>query len=120
MQVLQVIAGSLGVSGDEMEETDDDPADENVPTSDINEEELIAAKNEFERDFIERHRPLFPENLSPERYLNTKPMKILLRDIQSKWDSCLYRYKPRPVPLGIRDKAKKLLEVLESQGIIRH
>ena len=106
-QVLQVIASALGDTSDiDSDDNDDDIESE----AEVNEEELIAGKNEDEREFIQKHRTLFSENLSPDRYLYSKPMRIMLKDIRSKWDERLYRYKPRPVPLGIKDKAKKLPE----------
>ena len=47
------------------------------------------------------------------------PLEILHREINGKLDPKLYPYKPRSIPFHIKDKAKSLLNNLESQGFIR-
>ena len=43
---------------------------------DIDKNELIEQKTEFEKKFILKHRSLFSESLSPDRYIQAPPMTI--------------------------------------------
>ena len=48
------------------------------------------------------------------------PMRIKLKQsLSSKLDPSLYRFKPRTIPLHIKEQAQQLLDNLEKQGIIR-
>ena len=61
----------------------DDPYSVNVGP-DIDEDELIAQKTEFERKFILKHRSLFSESLSPDRYIRAPLMKISIKNSPDK------------------------------------
>ena len=88
--------------------------------SDVDEETLIQQKSPYEQKFIREHRQLFSESLNPSRYLKCPPMKIKLKQsLSSKLDPSLYRFKPRTIPLHIKEQAQQLLDDLEKQGIIR-
>merc|ERR1712240_60971 len=52
--------------------------------------------------------------------LKVPPMKIKLKQsLLSKLDPSLYRFKPRTIPMHIKEQAQQLLNDLEKQGIIR-
>ena len=81
---------------------------------------LINQKSLYEQKFIREHRQLFSESLKPSRYLKCPLMKIKLRQaLSSKLDPCLYRFKPRTIPMHIKAQAKQLLDDLVTQDIIR-
>ena len=112
-------ADSEGKSDDVVEDApDDELGDDDLVDPIVDEEALIESKTEMERRFIRRHRDLFSETLGPDRHLSVEPMRILLQGLKSN-DPRLYQYKPRQIPLHIRERAKALLDGLESQGIIR-
>ena len=47
-------------------------------------------------------------------------MKIKLKQsLSNKLDPSLYRFKPRAIPMHIKEQPQQLLEDLEKQGIIR-
>ena len=47
-------------------------------------------------------------------------MKIKLKQsLSSKLDPSLYRFKPKAIPMHIKEQAQQLLDDLEKQGIIR-
>merc|ERR1712074_365353 len=83
------------------------------------EKELISQKTKLEQSFIHKYRDVFSESLSPYRFLQTKPMRILLSDTREMWNRRLYVHKPRPIPANIRKKARTLIDKLLKQGIIR-
>ena len=83
------------------------------------EEDLIKSKTDFERAFINEYRCVFSESLSPNKFLNSEPMRIMLKNVRKEWNSRLYCFKPRPIPFNIRKKARQLIDKLLSQGIIR-
>ena len=86
----------------------------------VDEEALIKQKSPYEQKFIREHRELFSKTLNPSRYLRCPPMKIKLKQsLSSKLDPSLYRFKPRTIPLHIKEQAQQLLDDLEKQGIIR-
>ena len=96
---------------------DDDPDSISVGP-DVDEDELIAHKNEFERKFILKHRSLFSESLSHDRYLQAPPMHISIKNSPDRSrDPALYHFKPRPIPLNIKPQAKGMLSQLELQGV---
>ena len=97
---------------------DDEGVDEHEVTQE-EEKELINQKTELEQFFIHKYRDIFSESLSPFRFLQTKPMRILLSDTREMWNSRLYIHKPRPIPANIRKKARTLIDKLLKQGIIR-
>ena len=74
------------------------------------EEELIKQKSEFERMFINKYREVFSESLSPIKFLNSEPIKILLSDVRKEWNSRLYCYKPHSIPFNIRKKVRTLID----------
>ena len=118
--ILEAIGTEYIYSITETEEMVDEEGglDEHEPTVQ-EEEELIKQKSEFEKAFIKEYREVFSESLSPVKFLNAKPMKILLNEVRKEWNSRLYCYKPRPIPFNIRTKARQLIDKLLSQGIIR-
>ena len=61
------------------DDSDDDPDCTDVGP-DIDEDELIAQKTEFERDFILEFRNLFSESLSPNQYLGALSMRISIQN----------------------------------------
>merc|ERR1711867_431744 len=63
------------------DDDDDDDPDSTSVGPNVDEEELIAQKTEFERKFILEFRSLFSETLSCNRYLRAPPMKISIRII---------------------------------------
>ena len=78
-QVLEEdLAALVNNSPGESDDGDDDLDDADTGP-DIDENELIAQKTEFERDFILEFRDLFSESLSPNRYLRAPPMRISLK-----------------------------------------
>ena len=86
----------------------------------IDEEELINTKSKYEQKFIREFRQLFSETLNPSRYLKCPPMKIKLKQaLSSKLDPSLYKFRPRLIPMHIREQAQQLLNDLVEQGIIR-
>ena len=98
------------------EEEDDGIAEEKA----IDEEELIKMKSPYEQKFIREFRQLFSETLNPSRYLKCPPMKIKLKQaLSSKLDPSLYKFRPRLIPMHIREQAQQLLNDLVEQGIIR-
>ena len=73
---------------------DDDPDSINVGP-DVDKEELIAQKTEFERKFIFKFRSLFSESLSPDCYIQAPSMCISIKNSPDKSrDPALYRFKP--------------------------
>ena len=104
-------------------EEDSDPEEEDdgiAPDKAINEEELIKTKSPYEQKFIREFRQLFSETLNPSRYLKCPPMKIKLKQaLSSKLDPSLYKFRPRLIPMHIREQAQQLLNDLVEQGIIR-
>ena len=73
---------------------DDGPDSANVGP-DIDEDELIAQKTEFDRNFSLKFRSLFSESLSPDRYLQALSMCISIKNSPDKsCDPALYRFKP--------------------------
>ena len=58
---------------------DDDPDSAKVGP-DIDEDELIAQKTEFERNFILKFRNLFSETLSPDQYLRDPLIRISIKN----------------------------------------
>ena len=101
------------------DDDDDDPDSTSVGPN-VDEEELIAQKTEFERKFILEFRSLFSETLSRNRYLRAPPMKISIKDSPNRSrDPALYRFKPRPIPANIKPQARGMMTQLESQGVIR-
>ena len=102
----------------DQEEEDNDGIDK--MDKDVDEESLIKQKTHYEQKFIREHRGLFSETLNPSRYLKCPPMKIKLKQsLSSKLDPSLYRFKPRTIPMHIKEQAQQLLNDLEKQGIIR-
>ena len=86
----------------------------------INEEALIEEKTEFEKTFILKHRSIFSESLSPNRFIKAPPMEISLRnDPNCANDPSLYRFKPQSVPAQLKSQSRDLVGDLESQGVIR-
>ena len=76
------------------DDSDDDPNSTNVGPN-VDEEELIAQKTEFKRNFILEFRDLFSESLSPSCYLRAPPMRISIKDSPKRSrDPALYRFKP--------------------------
>ena len=87
---------------------------------DMDEETLIQQNSPYEQKVLREHRQLFSESLNPSRYLKCPPMKIRLKQsLSSKLDPSLYRFKPRTIPLHIKEQAQQLLDDMEKQGIIR-
>ena len=78
----------------------------------VDEDALIASKNKIERDFILKHRDIFSESLGKHRHLLVEPMKILIKAAKTN-DPSVYKYKPRAIPVHIRQRAKELLLGLE-------
>ena len=73
---------------------DDDPDSISVGP-DVDKDELIAQKNEFERKFILKHRSLFSESLSHDRYLQAPSMHISIKNSPDRSrDPAWYRFKP--------------------------
>ena len=65
----------------------------------VDEEALIEEKTEYEKTFILKHRSVFSESLSPDRFIKAPPMEISLKnDPDCANDPALYRFKPRSVP----------------------
>ena len=105
-------------SGTDTDGEDEEGIDET--DRDVDEETLIKQKSPYKQKFIREHRKLFSETLDPSRYLKCPPMKIKLKQsLSSKLDPSLYRFKPRTIPLHIKEQAQQLLDDLEKQGIIR-
>merc|ERR1712240_569203 len=102
---------------------DDDGKDEygsDKMGRDVDEETLIQQKSPYDQKFIREHRQLFSKSLNPSRYLKCPLMEIKLKQsLSSKLDPSLYRFKPRTIPLQIKEQAQQLLDDLEKQGIIR-
>ena len=83
----------------------------------MDEETLIKQKTPYEQKFIREHRALFSETLNPSRYLKCPPMKIKLKQsLSNKLDPSLYRFKPRAIPMHIKEQAQQLLDDLEKDG----
>ena len=62
---------------------------------DIDENELIKQKTEFEKKIIFKHRSLFSETLSPSRYIRAPPMTISIKNSPDKAsDPSLYHLNP--------------------------
>ena len=102
----------------DQEEEDIDGIDE--MDKDVDEESLINQKTPYEQKFIKEHRGLFSKTLNPSQFLKCPPMKIKLKQsLSSKMDPSLYRFKPRTIPMHIKEQAQQLLDDLEKQGIIR-
>ena len=55
---------------------DDKSCSEFIDGPDINEEALIEEKTEFEKTFILKHRSLFSESLTPNRFIKAPSMHI--------------------------------------------
>ena len=105
---------------EELDQDDEDPDGIDETDRDVDEETLIKQKTPYEQKFIREHRALFSENLNPSRYLKCPPMKIKLKQsLSNKLDPSLYRFKPRAIPMHIKEQAEQLLDDLEKQGIIR-
>ena len=61
---------------------------------DVDEDKLIEEKTLFEKTFILKHRSLFSESVSPDRFIRALPMEIGLKnDPNSVNDHTLYRFK---------------------------
>ena len=73
-------------------------------------QKVIQSKSEFEQKIIKGHRNVFSSSMSPDRALSSDKMTIRLKEIML--DKGLYCYKPRPVPTGMRQQAKKLIQTL--------
>ena len=75
------------------DDDDDDPGSTVGPN--VDEEELIAQKTEFERKFILKFRSLFSESLSPDHYIRAPSMRISIKNSPDKsCDPALYHFKP--------------------------
>ena len=62
---------------------------------DIDKNELIEQKTEFEKKFILKHRSLFSESLSPDRYIQAPPMTISIKNSPDKsHDPAFYHFMP--------------------------
>ena len=73
----------------------DDNCSEFVEGPDVDEDTLIEEKTEFEKTFILKHKSLFSESLSPDRFIRVPPMCISLQNNPNKAsDPALYRFKP--------------------------
>ena len=84
------------------EDADDDDDDSANFGPDIDKDALINEKNDFEKQFILRHRSLFSKKSSPDKYIKAPPMHIAIKGSpDSRIDPSLYRYKPGPTPLNI-------------------
>ena len=66
---------------------------------------------------INKHRKMFSSTMNPDRVLTSEDISIRLKELKS--DKGLYCYKPRPIPIGMRQQAKKLINTLEETGIIK-
>ena len=81
------------------------------------EQKSIQSMSDFEQKVINKQRTVFSSTMSPDQVLRSNEMTIRLKEIKS--DKGLYCYKPRPVPIGMRQQAKKLIETFEETGIIQ-
>merc|ERR1712030_282768 len=117
-EIIKCIGDEYIYAITDTEYLDDEGVDEHEVTQE-EEKELISKKTKLEQSFIHKYRDIFSESLSPYRFLQTKPMRILLSDTREMWNSRLYIHKPRPIPANIRQKARTLIDKLLNQGIIR-
>ena len=73
----------------------DDNCSEFIDGPYVDEDALIEEKTEFEKTFILKHRSLFSESLSTNRFIKVPPMGISLENNTNKAnDLTLNRFKP--------------------------
>ena len=97
---------------------DDENADMMSVGPDVDEDKLIAEKYEFEKKSILKHRSLFSETLSPNRYIRAPQMTISIKNSPDKAsDLSLYYFKPRVIPLNIKSQARGIVRRYGSSRI---